>query len=147
MSKGRSKYLLLIASVGVLIFSLVLKYGKGSPAEVPAELEVSNTPALTNILINDKAHDIGKVPAADEASTEFVIHNTGSTDLYIDRVEVSCTCTSGDVTQDAISPGDSVKVKVTYNKTIEGYFFQDVLVYGNFESSPEILSFEGFRTK
>ena len=138
MNRKRVTYLFLIVSIGVLIFSLVVRYGQSSS---PQE---SNMLKLTSIKINDKKLDIGKTPVADEAKTEFILHNIGTENLYIDRIEVSCHCTSGEVTKEAIAPGDSVSIMVQYNKKIVGYFFQDVLVYGNFETSPEILSFEGY---
>ncbi len=133
-------YLFLIVSIGVLILSLVIRYGQGS------SFQKSNILQLTSIKIKDKAIDIGKIPVADEAKTVFILYNTGTNNLYLDKIEVSCQCTSGEVTKEAIAPGDSVSIMVQYNKKIEGYFFQDVLIYGNFETSPEILSFEGYLT-
>ena len=147
MNRMISIYLFLIVSIGVLIFSLVVRYGQSPSSQESETLQESNMLKLTSIKINDKSLDIGKIPISDEAKTEFVLHNIGMENLYIDRVEVSCQCTSGEVTKGAIAPGDSVPIMVSYNKKMEGYFFQDVLVYGNFDTSPEILSFEGYLVK
>jgi hypothetical protein len=98
----------------------------------------------TSIDIKDKSLDIGKIPISSEASSAFVLYNLGPENLFIDRIEISCICTSGNVPVEAIFPGDSTIITVKTNKDSEGYFFTDVLVYGNFETSPEILSFEGY---
>ncbi len=129
-------YLFLLVATGFLIVSLIFRFRQSSPFQKKRP--------LTSIKIKNKAIDIGKIPVADEAKAAFIIYNTGTNDLYIYKVEVSCNCTSGALTKESVAPGDSVAVTVKYNKKIEGYFFQDVLIYGNFKTSPEILSFEGY---
>lgn len=134
---SKSLYILLGASVGVLLVSLVYRY---SWVDVPEE---KKTVKLTSIAFKTRGIDIGKLFISDEVTANFTIYNTGDEYLYIDKVEVSCHCTSGEVPLDAVMPGDSVVIFVQYNKKKVGSFYQDILVYGNFESSPEILSFEG----
>jgi len=143
MNKKTLKLFFFIGSIGVLIFSLVTRHNEliflVSGAPTPSIIMPS-----TSVSIKDKSLDIGKTPISSEASSEFVLYNLGPENLFIDRIEVSCTCTTGNVPVEAIFPGDSTIITVTTNKDSEGYFFTDVLVYGNFETSPEILSFEGY---
>lgn len=145
MNRKTLTYLFFIGSMGFLIFSLVSRYGDKLPFfgnDTPKSR--SSTMGLTNIKIKDRALDVGKVPISSEASSEFVLYNLGPGNLFIDKVDVSCTCSTGGVELAAIFPGDSTFITVKTNKKSEGYFYTDVLVYGNFETSPEILSFEGY---
>lgn len=140
-------YLFFSVSMATLIASLVLRYGQHSNLKESSSLRERKILKLTSVKIENRAIDIGKTPLGEQAKATFIIQNTGTESLYIDKIEVSCQCTSGEVSDEAIAPGDSVPITVQYNKNIVGYFFQDVLVYGNFETSPEILSFEGYLVK
>jgi hypothetical protein len=97
----------------------------------------------TNVDFNVKAINLGKIKGKENAKGEFFIKNTGNEDLIIEKIEVSCSCSSVGITNQPINPGDSLSIKVLYNRNTIGYFYSDVLVFGNFSTSPEILSFEG----
>lgn len=99
---------------------------------------------MTTVSIKEKYIKAGKIDLGSEIKTEFNIKNSGNNDLFINMVKVYCSCSSTTKINEAISPGDSVKVLVEYEKKIPGYFFTDVLTYGNFDGSPLILSFEGY---
>ncbi|MFC3414752.1 DUF1573 domain-containing protein [Algoriphagus hitonicola] len=98
---------------------------------------------LTTVSISKRNINLGEVGKREEARGEFFVKNTGSNDLIITNVEVSCTCSSAALLDNKISPNDSISIKVNYNKKLPSYFYSDVLVHGNFPGSPEILSFEG----
>lgn len=140
MSRQPSKYAVWMISTGVVIICILLL---DSVWNMSNEHE-DKTKGSTMIRINNNRAELGKIDILNEVDAEFIIKNIGSEHLYIDHIEVSCNCTSGEVTKEAIAPGDSVSIFVTYNKKIPGYFYQDVLVFGNFSTSPEILSFEGY---
>lgn len=131
-------YLFLIASILLLIISLLLRYNSDFSIEKGYKLE------LTKIAVNKNNIDVGKVTDRKSASGKFYIKNVGNVDLVLNNVEVSCTCSSSTFLQERILPNDSVAVTVQYDKKTGGYFYSDVLVYGNFSGSPKILSFEGF---
>ncbi|WP_422354471.1 DUF1573 domain-containing protein [Roseivirga pacifica] len=100
---------------------------------------------VTKISFKEKNIKVGtiSIDKAHEARGYITIYNTGEHNLFINKLEVSCSCSSGDIPKRPISPNDSIKLEITYNKTIPGYFYSDVLVHGNFESSPAIFGFEG----
>lgn len=106
----------------------------------------SQNKVLTNLYVKDKKINLGKLKMGDEAKSEFFIYNAGTENLIIDNIKVSCTCSTSSINDNIVLPGDSIPVTIQYNKKAKGYFFSDILIYGNFPSSPEILSFEGFLT-
>jgi hypothetical protein len=126
------------SSLIILVVILITKFTKKSFYPTDQSLPI------TSVAISNKTIDVGRVNIKEEVDIFFILHNTGIQNLYIDRIEVSCHCTSGVVSGKAILPGDSLLIPVKYNKKVSGYFYQDVLVYGNFDTSPEILSFEGY---
>jgi archaellum component FlaF (FlaF/FlaG flagellin family) len=131
-------YLLLLLSLGILAFSLINRFKDLIPSN-----ENDNN-SLTSIIVKNKSIDLGKINILKPAKAEFTLYNTGNEKLHIDKIETSCHCTYGEIPDQVIFPGDSVSIVVQYNKIKSGYFFQDVLIYGNFWTSPEILSFEGY---
>lgn len=48
---------------------------------------------------------------------EFIIENTGDEVLQIKRVQSSCGCTAAKPENDEIQPGESTKIKVSFNTT------------------------------
>lgn len=144
MSKKSLIYLIFIGSMTFLIAVILIKYKNlNNTDNHKSELYSKN--ALTEVNVKRKNIDIGKI-AVDEAHKAkglITLYNSGNKDLYIDKIEVSCSCTSGSIPRRPIAPKDSFNLVVSYNKTIPGYFYSDVIVHGNFENSPMILSFEG----
>lgn len=70
--------------------------------------------------------DIGKV------STTLRVVNVGDSAMYISRVQASCGCTAVDYARDAILPGDTACVRLTYNPAGRpGQFEKQVYVYAN----------------
>lgn len=104
----------------------------------------NNNRDFTTVSVKEKFLNKGKIPLGSEIKGEFLIFNTGKSDLYIEKVNVSCTCTSTTQLNEPIQVGDSTIIIIEYEKLNPGYFFTDVLVQGNFLESPLILSFEGF---
>lgn len=99
---------------------------------------------LTKISVSNNNINVGEVTQKSQASAEFYIKNIGDKELRLSNVEVSCSCSSTTLLDTSILPNDSLLIKVQYNKNIKGYFYSDVIVYGNFSGSPKFLSFEGF---
>jgi hypothetical protein len=123
----------------LLVFGLLLNAACSNSSKDKA------TSGFTNLVVKKRLIDLGRVHGSDDITVNFVLINAGNDNLRLERIEVSCHCTSGVLPMDPVAPGDSVVIPVTYTKKHEGFFYQDVLVHGNFITSPERLSFRGIR--
>jgi hypothetical protein len=70
---------------------------------------------LPQITFEKDLHDFGKVIQGEKVSYSFKFKNTGNSDLVISQVHSSCGCTVMKFPKDAIKPGGSDKVTVTFD--------------------------------
>jgi hypothetical protein len=103
------------------------------------------TSGFTNVIVRNRIIDLGRIHGLEDITVNFILINAGNDTLRLEKIEVSCHCTSGVLSLAPVAPGDSVVIPVTYTKRQEGFFYEDILVYGNFTTSPERLSFQGIR--
>jgi hypothetical protein len=138
----RYHYTILSIAAVVFCISLGLRISNKNKSNKLDEVDFS----LTDILIVERHIDLGKIKRQETtaASGKYYVVNVGKNDLEIADIEVSCQCTALETFQDLIRPGDTAEIHVEYSKNKLGYFYSDVLIHGNFNKSPEILSFEGF---
>lgn len=90
-------------------------------------------------------HDFGVI---DEANGRVTCHlrltNTGDEPLLITRVQPTCGCTAGDYPREAIAPGDTAAVTLTYNPANRpGEFNKEVYVYTNTTPSRSTVVIRG----
>ncbi|HAH35223.1 MAG TPA: hypothetical protein DEQ87_11260 [Algoriphagus sp.] len=130
-------YSLLFISILLLSYAIYNRFFKEKTYDPLEGVE------LTTVSISKRNINLGEVGKREDAVGEFIVKNTGSNDLVITNVEVSCTCSAAVLLDNKIAPNDSVFIKVRYAKKLPSYFYSDVLVHGNFPGSPQILSFEG----
>lgn len=144
MNRSRIIYLIFTMSIAIFIFAYVNRHSS-QISPVGSIVDRYDKSVITTIKVSNSELNVGKITVdeAHTARTYAVLHNTGNNNLYIDRVEVSCQCTSGDIPKRAVVPGDSIAIEIAYNKTMPGFFYSDVIIHGNFEDSPALLSFEG----
>lgn len=77
----------------------------------------------------DKAvHKFSKVHEGAILEHFYTVTNTGTAPLVISEYKVSCTCTKAYLPKDPILPGNSFKLKVTFD-TNGKYYFQDRTIY------------------
>jgi hypothetical protein len=132
-------YVFFFISLFALIYVIYSRFLKNDFID---NVEINRKP--TQISVDRYNVDVGKVFQRELAIGEYWIKNVGLNELVISNVKVSCSCSSIIEINKIILPNDSSKIIIQYNKKINGYFFSDVLVHGNFSGSPKILSFEGF---
>ena len=60
-------------------------------------------------------HDFGLIRENEPVSYSFKFENTGDADLIITSAKGSCGCTVPDYPKDPIKPGESGKIKVSFN--------------------------------
>lgn len=81
----------------------------------------------------EKIHDFGTIEEKDGIATcEFTLINKGKQTAVITDVNAWCGCTSADFTKQAILPGKSATIKVSYNPAYRpGKFSKEVHVILN----------------
>lgn len=92
--------------------------------------------------VND-THNFGEIPKGKPVSIEFSFTNTGDEPLLIADVVPSCGCTASDYSKEAIAPGKSSKINITYNAALVGSFAKTITV--NFQDAglKKVLNIKG----
>lgn len=112
-----------LLSLGVFLISIfALNY---SFAQTEVKL---NGPSIS---VDKEVHDHGKIKKGANGDCYFTITNTGSEPLIITKAEGSCGCTVPDWPREAIAPGKSEKMKVTYATDRVGIFNKTVTITTN----------------
>jgi len=76
-------------------------------------------------------HDYGSIYVGSDGSTLFEFTNTGNEPLILSKPRSSCGCTVPTWPKEPILPGQSNKIKVTYNTHKPGPFNKSVTIYSN----------------
>ncbi len=92
-------------------------------------------------------HDYGTIKKGSDGSYDFVFTNTGKEPLILSKPRSNCGCTVPDWPQQPIMPGQSNKIKVTYNTNIVGPINKQVTVISNASNSPIVLQIKGTVTE
>lgn len=79
------------------------------------DAEKIDQPDGPKMLFDHKRHDYGEIWHADKVIHEFEFTNTGGKDLIVKHVKVSCGCTTPEYPEEAIKPGATGKIKITFN--------------------------------
>ena len=103
----------------------------------------STAPVANPVAWTEKTHDFGKVYLNEPANFEFSFKNTGTIPVVISNVRSSCGCTATEYTKEPVKPGESGKVKATYNSARVGSFNKSVTVTFDGMASPEVLTIKG----
>lgn len=93
----------------------------------------------------ERQHDFGVFKEENgKVSCQMRVVNTGTEPLIIVKVQVGCGCTAIDYPQDAIQPGDTAAVTVTYNPSGRpGQFTKQAIVSTNTVTRRTILEITG----
>jgi len=89
------------------------------------------------------AHDFGRIVQGKPVTAEFTFTNTGELPLVINNAKGSCGCTGVDYPKAAVLPGQTGKIKATFNAAALGAFNKTVMVESNAEGGSQTLSFKG----
>ncbi|RTY95293.1 DUF1573 domain-containing protein [Flavobacterium sp. GT3R68] len=86
-------------------------------------------------------HDFGMINSGDKVEYSFNFKNTGEADLIITRAVGSCGCTIPEYPKEAIKPGESAKMKVSFNSAGKhGQQQKTVTIITNTEKGTESLT-------
>jgi hypothetical protein len=83
------------------------------------------------ISFNTQIVNYGVIKRDSDGTREVTVTNTGKYPLVITSCSATCGCTVPNCPQDAIAPGKSQVIKITYNTHNVGEFSKNVTVYSN----------------
>lgn len=135
--------LLLILIFFYLKAKLMDEGNESSQSTWNKEMQNDSFRPLTQITILNPQIKVGDVASVNEAFGYIQLVNSGLNPLFLDHIETSCDCTTGEFKEAEVKPGDTLSIKVNYIKRKTGYFYQDIMLYGNFSDSPAMVSIEG----
>lgn len=97
------------------------------------------------ITFDKQRHDFGKIEEVGGTVTcNFIFSNTGDEPLIINKVRTSCGCTVPEYTREAIAPGDSGILKITFDpEGRPGNFSKSIYVTANTTPERTILRIIG----
>lgn len=110
--------------------------------DTPVKLSPAEAAKAPKISFNKTVHEFGKIKQGEVMNTEFVFTNTGKQELKIHKTKASCGCTASDPEKSVLKPGESSKIKVTFNSAgKKGAQNQSVTIYSNDPANPtQIIS-------
>jgi len=98
------------------------------------EEELANAPKLT---LSKKSHDFGKVAKDAVVETEFILINSGKSELNIRSTSANCDCVVSVVEKNSLDPGERTTLKVTFDTTgRKGKQFKNVTIFSNDPTAP-----------
>ena len=80
--------------------------------------------------------ETGEIPFGVPIERAYSVKNVSDEDLIILDVKSGCHCTVVDWPKEALKPGQSASIKITYDALKEGQFYKIVSVNTNFD--PEV---------
>jgi hypothetical protein len=112
-------------SVGLLALSLVVlttACKQESAADKISDADMQTIDAeraligkLPIVELDKEIHDFGTIKEGDIVETEFIVKNTGDSDLVIADAKGSCGCTVPEPPKEPIKPGESAPIKVSFD--------------------------------
>jgi hypothetical protein len=95
--------------------------------------EKADKPSVTTIEVEQTEMELNDLQAGKTSETVFVLKNTGTNPLIIQRVESSCGCTVPEWEKQPVASGKSTEIKVKITPEKSEYFNKTVTVYCNSE--------------
>jgi hypothetical protein len=87
--------------------------------------------------------DFGDLIDGQNVEHTYKFKNTGTTNLLIDRCDVTCGCTTPKFSKEPIKPGESSEIKVGFNSTGKsGVINKNVVVWANIKDQKIELHFK-----
>lgn len=91
--------------------------------------QIANAPVLE---VNNRVFDFGELKQGEKVSHNFVITNSGKSNLVLRKVRASCGCTAIQPDKMVIAPGESTNVVAEFNsRGMSGRQNKSVTIYSN----------------
>ncbi|MFN3640388.1 MAG: DUF1573 domain-containing protein [Flavobacterium sp.] len=111
--------------------------------ETPVETTITK-PAdgkYPQIVFNKMEHDFGDITDGETVNYSFTVSNAGQADLVITNASASCGCTVPDYPKKPIKPGESGKIKVSFDSSNKpGMQQKSVTITSNTEKGSDVLT-------
>tara|TARA_R110002073_G_scaffold8207_2_gene45719 strand:- start:2234 stop:2698 length:465 start_codon:yes stop_codon:yes gene_type:complete len=139
----------------VLALSTVVFVSCGDKANASAKVKKENLESAKKrdvaiskgaalIQFDKTEYDFGTVNEGDVVETEFIVTNSGKTDLVITNAQASCGCTVPVWPKEAIKPGESSKVLAKFNTAGKpNKQSKTITLYTNTAAGREVLRIKG----
>jgi hypothetical protein len=105
----------------------------------------SGTQDPPRIEVTPSSYDFGEISPTEKAVVEFQVKNTGGSPLEITRVSTSCGCTTAEIEDELLLPGETTTLHVTFDPQVmytEGLAEEEILrviyVRSNDPDRPEV---------
>ena len=103
----------------------------------------NETPEEPFIKFNKKVHNYGTIYQKGDGSYEFKFTNTGKEPLALTAVRSSCGCTVPKWPRKPVMPGETAKIKVTYDTRRLGPINKQITVRSNAKNGTIVLKIKG----
>lgn len=133
--------------------------GSGNEAELKSSLaKIENeenerlskeASSMTSMTFDKITQNFGTIKEDTENKASFVVTNTGKNPLIIDKVDVSCGCTTAQKPEKPIAPGKSDKIEIIFHPKVGQLNEQKktITVTANTEPKIVVLNIEAFVTE
>ena len=129
--------------LGLILVSACV-FSANAQAIAPAPQTASTGPQATiRFKEAENTHDFGAIPQGTPVTYNFVFTNTGKAPLVLSNAAPSCGCTVPEWPKEAIAPGKSGIIKVTYNAANLNTFDKIVTVASNASNAEVVLHIKG----
>lgn len=104
---------------------------------------------MTSMTFDKMLHNFGTIKEDTENKASFTVTNTGKNPLIIEKVDVSCGCTTAKKPEKPIAPGKSEKIEIVFHPKVGQLNEQKKTVTVTANTNPEIvvLNIEAFVTE
>ena len=123
----------LLTVLSLAVFSQVEEQSAKKTKVKKKEMVVAEdtTPKVPEITFTYLVYDYGTIYKNGDGVSYFEFKNTGRADLQLTNVSSSCGCTVPQWPKEPVAPGESAKIKVSYNTNRAGGINKNVYVDSN----------------
>ncbi|MBW7951102.1 MAG: DUF1573 domain-containing protein [Chitinophagales bacterium] len=131
------KRITLIASVLFFAFSANAQQKIETPV---ATTQTQPKDVNKSLEFTNAEYNFGKIPFGKPAEYELSFKNISADTVTLERVQVSCGCTTPKYTQgEKIAPGKSAKIILGFNGNSDGHFTKYVTLFFNDSMSKQVI--------
>jgi hypothetical protein len=111
-----------------------------------AKEESEKAASTTSMTFDKMTIDFGKIKEDTEHKASYTVRNTGKVPLIIEKVDVSCGCTTAKKPEKPILPGGTDKIEIVFHPKVGQLDKQEktVTITANTEPSTEVLTIKAF---